>query len=266
MPENATVSTELSACPLQCSDPDQSFNNKITLTPIAGHTCPFFADVKGQVKTNAPLDRETYKRHECLVTVVDTGNPEFSSFSSLIVDVIDVNDCAPKPREKKLALVNIINETISIEFYDEDEGDTDMQIELTKGAKYFALPEDVDASNRRRRHQLLALSLPAHSPVFTLRQVKKLPVDFTELAFKSCDMAGNCATPKLQVTFPGQNPTGARGPGTNKNGDVSTGPFPCPFAPSLTLHTHSLDPPSLLGLRALLCLSSLRRKVRSRGI
>ena len=165
--------------------------------------------LKGHVYTTAVLDREKERLHSCIVKVVDPGNPSFSSMSDFEVIVSDVNDCAPKLKYESLALNNAVNETLDVEFVDEDEGDDEIEITMTEGFEYFALIEDDDGDEtniiRRRRKRALSRRAPAGSPpAMKLRQTKKLPNEFKAMAFRACDGAGNCGASELPVTFPEQ--------------------------------------------------------------
>ena len=141
----------------------------------------------------------------------DPGKPEFYTESVLTIDVQDVNDCAPKPREEQITFGNKVNETISIEFIDEDEFEGDITVELTKGGEYFEIPEDRRRRRRRDSATSLRRTFPATEKYYTLRQTKKLPLDFVEFAFRTTDAAGNVGTPLLAVSFPQQRAAAAAG-------------------------------------------------------
>ncbi|XP_039746236.1 fat-like cadherin-related tumor suppressor homolog [Pararge aegeria] len=82
---------------LMADDPDAGSNGEVRFALLADAPLPFAVDAhSGWVTTTAPLDREARAEYRVALEARDAGAPALASRGSLVVRVLDYNDCAPR--------------------------------------------------------------------------------------------------------------------------------------------------------------------------
>jgi len=194
--ENYSINTLLNDCKFSCTDADVSKAViQYSIKSLVGSTCPFTVNENGQISTGTvQLDRERISRYECRVEMADSI---FSRESKLTIQVLDLNDNAPRLNKTFVTIQNIVNETISIEFVDDDEDDGDFVVELKNGSQYFEIVDNLSSSNASLRRRV-----SRSQPFYALKLKRVLPADLRQLDFVTEDAAGNVGEPSLRVNFP----------------------------------------------------------------
>ncbi|KAJ1128407.1 hypothetical protein NDU88_006786 [Pleurodeles waltl] len=92
LPANSTIIR------IGATDPDTGFNGKLAYVITSGNEDSCFAidTEKGYLKVLFALDRETASFYTLNISVFDLGTPQKSSWRILVVNLLDVNDNAPK--------------------------------------------------------------------------------------------------------------------------------------------------------------------------
>ena len=83
---------------VSATDSDQGSNGEVLYTIIAGNTHNSFAinDSTGEITTFADIDRETIASFQLSIQARDSGNPQQSTTVSVDIQVLDINDHAPR--------------------------------------------------------------------------------------------------------------------------------------------------------------------------
>ncbi|XP_035989151.1 protocadherin Fat 3a isoform X5 [Fundulus heteroclitus] len=95
LPEDST--TGQFVVQLVAEDADSGLNGAILYSIFSGdQENEFFIDpIRGIIKVNKPLDRETVPRYSLAVRALDTGTPPMSSTAVVNIEISDINDNSP---------------------------------------------------------------------------------------------------------------------------------------------------------------------------
>ncbi|KAG7999610.1 Protein dachsous, partial [Nibea albiflora] len=111
VPEDKEIGSNVTDVP--ATDKDSSFNKEIRYS-LRGGEGKFAVDpVSGMVTVAGALDRETKTEYDLLVVAEDQGRPARTATASLLVQVSDVNDNAPKLSKAEYQIE--ISETESVD-------------------------------------------------------------------------------------------------------------------------------------------------------
>uniref|UniRef100_A0A4W3IGZ8 Protocadherin-16 n=1 Tax=Callorhinchus milii TaxID=7868 RepID=A0A4W3IGZ8_CALMI len=79
------------------SDADSGLNGQIEYSIISGNQNQAFIidSARGILATNAILDREIISSYRLIVQAADQGNPRFSATTTILIQVVDINDNVP---------------------------------------------------------------------------------------------------------------------------------------------------------------------------
>ncbi|KFM57364.1 Neural-cadherin, partial [Stegodyphus mimosarum] len=120
--ENVTIGYVVKQ--FQARDPDQAGKSMVrySIDRSSDRRRQFKIDQSGIVAIQRPLDRETISRHDIRILATDDGIPPRTATATLLVDVLDVNDNAPRFREDYRPIVpeNTKPELKVIEIFAED--------------------------------------------------------------------------------------------------------------------------------------------------
>lgn len=129
VPEDVDVGSNPLVASVRATDADEGQNAALRYAIIGGNMQAQFSidSLTGDVSLAKPLDYEVMRSYRLVIRAQDGGSPSRSNTTSLLVNVKDVNDNAPRFysnvfQESVLESVPVNSTIIRVQAYDADEG------------------------------------------------------------------------------------------------------------------------------------------------
>ncbi|XP_076066701.1 protocadherin-like wing polarity protein stan isoform X3 [Oratosquilla oratoria] len=169
VPEDLNAALTPTVLHIQATDKDEGKNGQIRFAIIGGNTAGHFAidASSGEIHVAASLDHETNPNYRLVVRAQDAGSPPRSNTTQVHVDVLDVNDNAPRFytqlfQETVQENVAVGYSVVRVQAFDNDEGDNalltyhvegggeDLPVAVDDNSGWVVTTRELD---REERHQ-----------------------------------------------------------------------------------------------------------------